>query len=131
MPCQSYQIKFGFVSGRFDIKQPRLVKKFEIGHNLSHGCGGSLFELGQFSMTPLWPNQSIKPSHHSFSVKFQILDWFGFLYVQMIRKKILTCKLLPGFRIIKTESDMHRHFSEKGHFWKWFWSFWSQMMSNK
>ena len=130
-PCQSLHIKFWFFSGHFNIGQPRFVKKFDTIWAMDVGV-----PCLNLANCP-WPHFGwIKAWTHPFtdlvSVKFQI-SWLIWLSIcpNDQKKKNLTCKLLLRFRIIKTESDMHRHFSERGHFWKLFWSFWSQMKSNK
>ena len=103
----AYQIMI--FSGHFDIVQPDSVKKFEIWHNLSHGCGGSLFELGQLSMTPLWLNQSINPPLH-WLIFCQILNFLIGLDFSTSKwpekKKNFIGKLLPGFSGEPTDRDI-------------------------
>ena len=119
-------VNFFTFSGHSDTEQLTPVKKSDLWLSLSQQGGGSLFDLGQLSMTSIWLNQNMAPPP-SWLKLCQISNFLAVVHFSTSKWPEKIEFDLQAFTRIQNhpiESDMMRKLSVKGHFWKWFLVIW-------
>ena len=119
-------------SGHLDTEEPKPVKKIIFDSVGASKVGVPCLTMAnypwpQFDWIKTW-DPHLPDSN---CVKFQIF-WLLCISLQPNDQKKIEFDLQAFTRIQNhpIESNMMRDFSEKGHFWKWFWLFWSQVKSD-
>ena len=130
-PCKSLQIKLWLFL--IILNNPTYSRNLvldtiwarKVGVPCLNNCPWSPFCWLEIWTHPFTTLFQTKNSHFPRCVSnTEFLHWFGLFYVKIIRTNHnLMCKLLQGFRIIKTKSNMLDAIGEKGLFWKWLWWF--------